>query len=308
MPPPAAVPRAALIIPVHNRKATTLRCLRHLDAEGDLSRFLVVVVDDGSTDGTGEAIQAEYPQVVCLRGDGHLWWTGAIAVGMRYAYEQGAQHLIWLNDDTLPLTGALTQLLAYCQTHPGAIAGGQCYHSPELASFTYGGRRRWRFRIDPVYAEGDATLPCDALDGNLVCLPRSVIDQIGYPPGEQVPHYGGDNLYTWLARKAGWQVVLLGTAKAVCPRDQPEVSRLLSDRTILAHWQDLRSPKSRYYVPGYWWFCWRFWGVAGWVPGLSPYLRLALITLLKMALPHRQRIKLKKWLGIPRSHLSHTQK
>ncbi len=68
--------RVEIVTPVHNRKATTLQCLKSLsriDAEGlDIH---VVVVDDGSTDGTGDAIRAEYPEVEVVRGDGSLWVT-----------------------------------------------------------------------------------------------------------------------------------------------------------------------------------------------------------------------------------------
>ena len=46
-----------IIIPVHNRKAITLQCLNTLKNNGDLGQYHVVVVDDGSTDGTAEAIE-----------------------------------------------------------------------------------------------------------------------------------------------------------------------------------------------------------------------------------------------------------
>jgi glycosyltransferase involved in cell wall biosynthesis len=47
-----------IIIPVHNRKAITLKCLETLQNNGDLDKYHVIVVDDGSTDGTSLAIQS----------------------------------------------------------------------------------------------------------------------------------------------------------------------------------------------------------------------------------------------------------
>ncbi|MFP3345185.1 glycosyltransferase, partial [Halomonas sp. SIMBA_159] len=85
------------IIPVHNRKNITLKCLETLKQCGDLDRYYTIVVDDGSTDGTSEAITNLYPEVTILTGDGNLWWTGAIRKGMEYAYERGAEYFIWLN-------------------------------------------------------------------------------------------------------------------------------------------------------------------------------------------------------------------
>jgi glycosyltransferase involved in cell wall biosynthesis len=56
-----------VIIPVRNRREITLRCLRHLRDCGDLEEMCVIVVDDGSTDGTSEAVQRESPSPSSFR-------------------------------------------------------------------------------------------------------------------------------------------------------------------------------------------------------------------------------------------------
>jgi len=67
-----------IIIPVHNRKSLTLACLENLKTNGDLQKYQVIVVDDGSCDRTSEEVTANYPEATILKGDGNLWWTGAI--------------------------------------------------------------------------------------------------------------------------------------------------------------------------------------------------------------------------------------
>jgi GT2 family glycosyltransferase len=67
-----------IIIPVHNRKALTLACLENLRTNGDLQKYQVIVVDDGSSDRTAEEVAENYPEVNILKGNGNLWWTGAI--------------------------------------------------------------------------------------------------------------------------------------------------------------------------------------------------------------------------------------
>lgn len=69
---------AFLVIPVRNRREITLRCLRHLRDHRDLDWLNVIVVDDGSTDGTSEAVRKEFREVQLVQGNGDLWWTGAI--------------------------------------------------------------------------------------------------------------------------------------------------------------------------------------------------------------------------------------
>jgi len=73
-----AVKNIYIIIPVHNRKSLTLACLKNLKTNGDLQKYQVIVVDDGSSDRTAEEVAENYPEVTILKGDGNLWWTGAI--------------------------------------------------------------------------------------------------------------------------------------------------------------------------------------------------------------------------------------
>ena len=116
-----------ILIPVYNRKETTLKCLENLSKCGDLQRYQVVIVDDGSTDGTADAIGKLYPGVTVLPGSGDLWWTGAMAQGMQYADAQGAEYFIWLNDDCTPEPDALPQLVEFLRSHPNTIAAPTCY-------------------------------------------------------------------------------------------------------------------------------------------------------------------------------------
>jgi GT2 family glycosyltransferase len=52
-----------VIIPVHNRKALTLACLENLKTNGDLQKYHVIIVDDGSSDRTAKKFAENYPEV-----------------------------------------------------------------------------------------------------------------------------------------------------------------------------------------------------------------------------------------------------
>ncbi|NJL47612.1 MAG: glycosyltransferase family 2 protein [Leptolyngbyaceae cyanobacterium SM2_5_2] len=202
-----------IIIPVHNRCATTLRCLAQLEAQGDLETFQVVIVDDGSTDGTTAAIQACYPSVTILQGNGQLWWTGAIAMGMRYAYQHSATHMIWLNDDCLVPEETFSNLVSFIVQNPRSIIGSQGYSDNAYTHLVFGGKHLNKGYYELFECPRETIVPCDMLSGNLVCIPRSVVDEIGFP-GAILPHYGGDTLYLIRARKTGFNLFV--DARTTC--------------------------------------------------------------------------------------------
>jgi GT2 family glycosyltransferase len=287
------MPRCFIVIPVHNRRAITLRCLRALAAEGVLAWATPIVVDDGSSDGTGEAVRAEFPAAIVLRGEGDLWWTGGIVAGMREAVARDAEFVFWLNDDTTPAPGALALLLDETQTG-GGIAGGTGYLPGETAP-AYGGYRRGFWKLREGLQPGEATLPCDALNGNMVCLPRAVIERIGFPDAAGLPHGYGDFDYTLRASAAGIPVRLVGRARGAAHANLTSNYRswLLSDVPLGEIWRGLGRRGAFIYQPAMQRFYWRHWGVRGAVYCAWILLKLAAITAIRPLVPRAWLVRLR---------------
>ena len=72
-----------IVIPVFNRLKFTKDCLDSLRKQS-YGEFKVIVVDDGSTDGTYQHLKENYPEVIVLQGDGNLWWAGIHSPGTYY--------------------------------------------------------------------------------------------------------------------------------------------------------------------------------------------------------------------------------
>src|SRR5262249_16781098 len=89
-----------VVVPVFNRKSLTERFLRDMHKQ-TFRNFEIIVVDDGSTDGTAELISEQFKEVQLLRGDGNLWWTGATNLGIRHAIAQASEDdaILIINDD-----------------------------------------------------------------------------------------------------------------------------------------------------------------------------------------------------------------
>lgn len=117
VPPPAC----AIVLVCWNNKAYLRPCLRSLFDAGLRSAFEVVVVDNGSTDGSQEMLQADFPGVRIVQNEGN--------VGLARACNQGiectvAPYVLLLNNDTLVNGRSLDRLIEFMDGTPDAGAVG----------------------------------------------------------------------------------------------------------------------------------------------------------------------------------------
>ncbi len=275
-----------IIIPVHNRRETTLGALRALQSDDVFSWATVLVVDDGSTDGTAAAIASEHPRAELLRGDGSWWWAGAIRRGMAWALARGAQRLFWLNDDCRPPPGVLAAMRARVQQE-------ECVtwcDARTASGWSYGGHRRtlWRVRRSTPNEEREGRI--ETFSGNCVCLPRRWIERVGLPDDHLFPHGIADLDYGLRLHAAG--APLRRHPGAIATNGDPSAASaerwLSSARSMRAIWADFRSPRSFLYFPAWRHFALRHWGPLWGVPVFfAPYVRWCLIALVRAVVPRR---------------------
>ena len=113
-----------VVIPVFNRLSMTLGCLESLSVQTD-KMMNVVLVDDGSTDDTSEVVLKRFPEVHILEGNGDLWWTGAINLGIRHVLSSAApgDYVVLVNNDTYFESDFITRCRKTAQRYPNALIG-----------------------------------------------------------------------------------------------------------------------------------------------------------------------------------------
>lgn len=234
----------AVLLTCHNRKALTLRCLGTLAGQEHFREENVFLVDDGSSDGTGDAVHQLMPGANVVQGSGDLFWNG----GMRLAWESAKaagpsfDFYLWLNDDVELAPNALARLVADADrmvARGGAVIVAGATHEPGAATLTYGGHRcpdaRRPLRMRPVTPE-DSPVPLDTISGNIVLVSHAAEEQLGniLPDFE---HIFGDLDYGLRARKAGVPMYLASGMLGACAANLMPGSSL---DTSLSRWQRFR--------------------------------------------------------------------
>lgn len=138
-----------VVIPVYNRMAHTLQCLRGLQSQSD-KNFRVIVVNDGSTDDTKAEISRQFPWVTLLDTSGERWWTGSTNDGIVLALQEAlaGDYILFLNNDLTMGPEYITTLRASAKKHRRqTIVGSVVLLQQDHQTIIDGGTiRQWRER------------------------------------------------------------------------------------------------------------------------------------------------------------------
>ena len=234
------------VLTAFNRREQTLDALRSFFSQGQGLDLTAVLMDDGSTDGTTAAVQAEFRQVTVLSGDGSLYWNRGMAAAYQSARSLGADYYLWLNDDTLLERDSLNRLVQEAgtvQEPRGSILVGST-RDPDTGELTYGGlcsASSWhpgKFRL----LQPRPTLQqCHAMNGNIVLISAAAADSVG-EMDEFFTHAMGDYDYALRAGKVGVSVAVASGWHGVCARN-PVGTSWFDHASISARWRAVNSPK-----------------------------------------------------------------
>jgi glycosyltransferase involved in cell wall biosynthesis len=200
----------AIVIPVHNAIDHLPRTLDVLKTM-DWSQAMVIVVDDGSNDGTAEFLETR-PELVVVQGRGDLWWSGAVDAGCRAAIERGAEILVlWNDDDVAASANCIGDLVWFVRNKGGCAAPVILEQLGEgkLSVFSAGGAVDWLAgglqlrESGTVYDPLRAELRCDWLSGNSLAFAADLFIELGGFDVRRFPQYRGDSDFTMRASKRG---------------------------------------------------------------------------------------------------------
>jgi GT2 family glycosyltransferase len=264
-----------VIIPVFNRLKLTQKLVTCLRKQKLNQSLHLIVVNDGSTDGTTEWL-ATQKDIESLNGDGSLFWGGAVDLAMRHLKFKAAPEdwVLLINNDTTIAEDFVQRLLDIGFANAPAAVGSVIRNEADRAHLLSIGASvdAWRLLtcdlldIDKSKAQ-DSVVEVDALSGRGVLFPLAALLAAGGMRPRLLPHYLADYEVSVRVRKCGWRL-LVSTEAAVYSDDD------YGNRRHITSWHErLFSIRSPFYLPALLTF---WWEMSSWSQRLTLPVRLPL--------------------------------
>jgi len=215
----------SIIIVNWNTKHFLQECLTSIYEQAGHVNYEIVVVDNGSTDGSAAMLKTKFPKVALIENDENRGFAAANNQGMAIAT---GRYVLLLNSDTLVLDQAIAKTVSFADNNPKAAIVGcrvlnpdrtlqpTCFMFPSVlnmllsSSYLYKlfpksklfGRERmtWWSRND--------IREVDVVTGCFMLVRRQAIEQVG-TMDERFFMYGEETDWCYRFRQAGWKVLFM---------------------------------------------------------------------------------------------------
>lgn len=233
----ALLPKVSVVIPTYNLKNILLECLKSVLSQ-NYNNLEVIVVDNGSTDGTSEVVTRKFPKVKLIRNQKNLGVTGGANAGLREA----TGDYIWLVDhDNILEFNMLSEMVKLAESDPKiGVVVPKIYYWEDKSLIWAAGTGMNLLTGENIFRGGkdvgqyDRIEEVDIAPANFL-VKKEVIEKVGlYDDVFFVSYEDAD--FSFRVRKAGYKIVY--TPKAVCYHKIPLL--------------DKKSAKQRWLSRAYW--------------------------------------------------------
>lgn len=198
-------------------------CLVSIEENTQLIQYEVIVVDNGSQDGTKELLEIEFPEVQFIENDTNVGFTRPMNQAMQVS---NGRYLLQLNPDSVVLPDALEKMVNFMDECPEVGICGPKVLNRDLTlqkSCRRGESRPWAVlsyflglaqlfpdrkyfgEYQMSYMDEDEIHPVAGVAGSCMLIRRDVILQIGYLD-ERFFAYQEDADICFRTREVGWKV------------------------------------------------------------------------------------------------------
>jgi GT2 family glycosyltransferase len=195
-----------ILLPVHNRKTITLECINCINKQ-TFNEIRIILIDDGSTDGTAEGVIEQFPNTHILKGEGNWWWGGSLHQGYKYINSIITNQddiILILNDDTTFDKHYLENGMQIIKNNENTLVGSISFSKQSNELIDRGKKIDWkRYKIEDVV--DDEKVECLSTRG--IFIPVLIFKRIGGFHPYILPHYLSDYEYTIRAASKGYKLI-----------------------------------------------------------------------------------------------------
>ncbi|MBF4461268.1 MULTISPECIES: glycosyltransferase family 2 protein [unclassified Rathayibacter] len=222
----------AIVIVSYNTRENTLACLDSITLGDAPTPPRVIVVDNGSVDGSAEAIRVAHPQVTVIEAGDNVGFARGVNRGVAVSEER---FVLLLNPDTLLLEGSLRALIEFAVANPrygvyggrtlrpdGSVDPSSCWGAPSMWSLvSFATMLSTAFRGNPLLDpeslgrwQRDSVREVPIVTGCLLLIERAEYERVGRLD-ERFFLYGEDAEFSIRARRSGLRPVIVPSAVIV---------------------------------------------------------------------------------------------
>jgi len=179
-----------IVVPTFNRSSHLKNLLQQLKTQAEKSsiNILIVVVNDGSSDGTAGVVAQFGALVQTINGSGDWWFTRCAQEGCTYAIQCGCKHIQIINDDSVLDETFLEKTIKHIHESKEPTVFGPLsvtFEKPHRVMFG-GVRFKWlglkrerAFTPMQAYRPSEKRIPTDVLPGRGMTFSSEVFKKIG---------------------------------------------------------------------------------------------------------------------------------
>ncbi|MDI6807406.1 MAG: glycosyltransferase family 2 protein [Candidatus Eisenbacteria bacterium] len=213
-------PSVIAIVVTWNGRRDTLECLESL-RQSNYPRLQVILVDNGSTDGTPDAARESYPETIVIKNNENLLFSKGVNIGLSCGCEMGGDYFFLINSDATVHTDCVPNLVDSLEReHDTGLSGPKIFYAGTRTIWSAGGRvRLWAGMTSHIgIRQADSQKYSrkafvDYLTACALMIRREVIGKVGMLD-DRYSIYGEDADFSLRAREAGYTLLFVPEAIA----------------------------------------------------------------------------------------------
>ncbi|MDB9996343.1 glycosyltransferase family 2 protein [Gammaproteobacteria bacterium] len=214
-------PLIGIAIASFNRKDLLKECLEAI-SNSSYQHIFICVVDDGSSDGTGEMLEVDFPSVDVINGDGNLWWAAATNQSIQRCLAVKCDYVVLLNDDCLLEADTLTKFFERAKEYPDAVItpltmdidnpdevwwAGSSWGPLKYFPCIWLIRQKYPHRT-PIKLLPTKPFSTSEFTGRGTFIPKAIFERVGFIDSDVFPQYGSDNDFSLRVTSSGAQAIV----------------------------------------------------------------------------------------------------